>query len=65
MKLCVIQLTLVVLRSLGLAKLPLYNRNVVLRGQKNKETQSRNEIWDFRRAFFKLRTSVLLLYNEG
>ncbi len=44
----VIKLTLVIMKSLGLAKLPLYNRNIVIRGQQNKEAQSRNEIWDFR-----------------
>ncbi len=37
-----IQSTLLTTRLLGLAKLPLYNRNVVR--QQNKETQSRNEI---------------------
>ena len=39
---------IVVTRSLGLAKLPLYSRNVVIRRQQNKETQSGNEIQDFK-----------------
>ncbi len=39
---------LIVTRSLGLGKLPLYNRIVVARGQRNKSPQSKNEIWDFR-----------------
>ncbi len=43
-----VQSTLVITRSLRLVKLPHYNRNIVIRGQKNKETQSRNEIQDFR-----------------
>ena len=42
------QSTQVVIRSMGLDKLPFYNRTVVMRGQQNKEIQSRKEIQDFR-----------------
>ncbi len=37
----VVQSTLVKTKSLGLAKLPLFNRNSVVRGPENKESQSR------------------------
>ena len=45
-----VQLTLVVTRwSMGLAKnVPFYNSNIVISGQKDEETQSRNEILDLK-----------------
>ena len=43
-----LQSTLVITRSLGLAKFPLYNRNDVIREQQIKETQSITKIRDFR-----------------
>ncbi len=47
-----VQSTLVLTRSLGLAKLALCNLNDVIRGRQNKETQSANAIRDFRMYSF-------------
>ena len=43
-----VQSNLVITWFLGLAKLPLYNRNIAIRGQQNKVLQSVNGFKNFR-----------------